>query len=177
MVRTNRRIPAELASALLWAALAFGGSACVAKPAFHCQTDESCVSADGARGTCQASGECSFRAAPGDAGGASGASAPTAGSASSAGGTSGGGGPGGSTGRVDAGGSVDDAGAAGASGATAASCTDEAAGNCYSCSPQTSAQFLNACTSAACVPFDDIARLTKLTPSGELPPLPPASGQ
>ncbi|HEX7452726.1 MAG TPA: hypothetical protein VF294_10590, partial [Polyangiaceae bacterium] len=143
MVRTNQRIPAEWASALLWAALAFGGSACVAKPAFHCQSDESCVSADGSRGTCQASGECSFRSAPDDAGGAggaSGASAPTAGSASSAGGTSGQGGLGGSTGGVDAGGEVDEAGAAGAAGATAASCTDEAAGNCYSCSPKTSAQ-------------------------------------
>jgi hypothetical protein len=170
MARRKPRTVPEFGGALVWLALGFAVSACVAKPAFHCQGDESCVSADGSRGTCEASGECSFHAALGDAG-TSGASASTAGSASSGGGTSGDGGPGGSTGAVDAGGDVDAASAAGAS------CTDEAAGNCYSCSPKTSAQFLTACTSAACVPFDDSTRLTKLTSTGELPPLPPASGQ
>jgi hypothetical protein len=171
MVRPNHRTARPFASALVWLALCLGLNACVAKPAFHCQSDESCVSADGSRGTCEASGECSFHAALGDVGGASGASASTAGSASSAGGATGGGGHGGSTGEADAGGEVDAAGAAGVS------CTDEAAGNCYTCSPQTSAQFLNACTSATCVPFDDHTRLTNLTASGSLPPLPPASGQ
>jgi hypothetical protein len=174
MARANPRTPPEFASTLVWLALGFAVSACVAKPAFHCQSDESCVSADGSRGTCEASGECSFHSALGDAGGpsgASGASASTAGSASSAGGAFGDGGPGGGTGEVDAGGDVD------AAGATGASCTNQAAGNCYTCSPQTSVQFLNACTSAACVPFDDHARLTNLTTGGDLPPLPPASGQ
>jgi hypothetical protein len=170
MTRTNPRTPPKFASALVWLALGFAASACVAKPAFHCQSDESCLSADGSRGTCEASGECSFHAALGDAG-TSGASASTAGSASSTGGAPGDGGPGGSSGAVDAGGDVDAAGGADAS------CTNEAAGNCYSCTPKTSTQFLTACTSAACVPFDDSTRLTNLTSTGELPPLPPASGQ
>lgn len=43
---------------------------------------------------------------------------------------------------------------------------------CYQCKqPKTVAQFANACTSAACTPFDD-KRLTKLTADGGLPPLP-----
>jgi hypothetical protein len=125
----------------MWLALAsalnVSISACVAKPPFHCQSDDACVTADGSRGSCDASGECSFRAALGNPGAA---------------------------GASDA-------------GAGDASCTDQDAGSCYACSPKTQAQFLNACTSAACVPFDDQARLTKLTVSGELPPLPPASGQ
>jgi hypothetical protein len=178
MAHTKHHTRPQLASALVWLALGFAVSGCVAKPAFHCQSDDSCVSPDGSRGTCEASGECSFHAALGDAGGsggASGASTSTAGATSSAGGASGDGGHSGSAGHVDAGG--DAAGAPDAMGAAGASCTDETAGNCYSCSPKTSEQFLSACTSAACVPFDDHARLTNLTASGALPPLPPASGQ
>ncbi len=38
--------------------------------------------------------------------------------------------------------------------------------------PETTPQFQNACTEAACAPFDDAKRLTKLTPDGGLPPLP-----
>ncbi|AGP33514.1 hypothetical protein [Sorangium cellulosum] len=41
---------------------------------------------------------------------------------------------------------------------------------CYSCAPTTNEQLLNACTDAACRPFDD-ARLTNLRDGG-LPPLP-----
>jgi hypothetical protein len=57
--------------------------------------------------------------------------------------------------------------------AEAASCSGEA-GQCYSCIPTTPIEFLNACTSAACVPFDDATRLTRLLPDGGLPPLPSA---
>ncbi|KYF96680.1 hypothetical protein BE20_41290 [Sorangium cellulosum] len=46
---------------------------------------------------------------------------------------------------------------------------------CYSCAPTTNEQLLNACTDAACRPFDD-ARLTNLRDGG-LPPLPePGAG-
>ncbi|WP_437577889.1 hypothetical protein [Sorangium sp. So ce887] len=41
---------------------------------------------------------------------------------------------------------------------------------CYSCTPATNEQLLNACTDAACRPFDN-GRLTNLR-DGELPPLP-----
>ncbi len=44
---------------------------------------------------------------------------------------------------------------------------------CNACPPKTQVDFLNACTSAACEPFDDKARLTKLTEDGGLPKLPP----
>jgi hypothetical protein len=57
--------------------------------------------------------------------------------------------------------------------AEAAPCSAEA-GQCYSCIPTTPIEFLNACTSAACVPFDDATRLTRLLPDGGLPPLPSA---
>jgi hypothetical protein len=42
---------------------------------------------------------------------------------------------------------------------------------CHACSPSTTSEFYNACTSAECVPFDQ-KRLTKLPPDGKLPPLP-----
>ncbi len=54
---------------------------------------------------------------------------------------------------------------------------------CNACPPKTQAEFLNACTGSACEPFDNKARLTKLTADGGLPKLPPhtpppdASGQ
>jgi hypothetical protein len=174
--------PARLALGYLLAciALGFAGSACVAKPAFHCQSDDACVATDGSHGTCEVSGECTFQSAlanqagtggasgtsgAGGTSGASGASASIAGTASAEGGAS-----------SSAGGHGGSAGEAPTAGAAGASCTD-AADNCYACTPQTSTQFLNACTSSACVPFDDHARLTKLTAGGTLPPLPPASGQ
>ena len=162
MARRNHAPRPKFFGVLVWLALglAVSVSACVAKPAFHCQSDDACVAADGSRGSCEASGECSFHAALSNPGGAG---ASNAGSASSDGGSS----PGGGGGAA----AIDAAGAAGAS------CTDQAAGSCYACSPKTPAQFLNACTSAACVPFDDQARLTNLAASGQLPPLPPASAQ
>ncbi len=49
------------------------------------------------------------------------------------------------------------------------SCTGDA--GCYACAPKTTEQFLNACTSSQCEPFDR-ARLTHLRPDGGLPPLP-----
>jgi hypothetical protein len=43
---------------------------------------------------------------------------------------------------------------------------------CYGCPPTTQTQFHTACTTAACQPFDNATRLTKLTADGGLPPLP-----
>ncbi len=54
-----------------------------------------------------------------------------------------------------------------------ASCDSDPTVTCYPCTPTTEVQFLNACTSAACVPFDDRTRLTNLLPDGALPPLRP----
>jgi len=59
----------------------------------------------------------------------------------------------------------------GADAAEAASCSVDLATQCYPCAPATQPQFLNACTSAACVPFDD-TRVTLFLPDGGLPPLP-----
>jgi hypothetical protein len=52
------------------------------------------------------------------------------------------------------------------------SCDVDLASQCYPCTPTLNAQFLNACTSATCVPFDDTTRVTHLLPDGALPPLP-----
>jgi hypothetical protein len=57
--------------------------------------------------------------------------------------------------------------------AVEASCEGDSSGSCYACTPVTTPQFLNACTTATCVPFDDLSRLTHLLPDGSLPPLPP----
>jgi hypothetical protein len=54
-----------------------------------------------------------------------------------------------------------------------ANCSVDPTTQCYPCAPATTVQFLNACTSAMCVPFDDSTRLTNLMPDGALPPLPP----
>ncbi len=43
---------------------------------------------------------------------------------------------------------------------------------CYPCTPTTNEQFLNSCSGADCVPFDD-KRVTKLLADGGLPPAPP----
>jgi hypothetical protein len=42
---------------------------------------------------------------------------------------------------------------------------------CWACAPESRLEFLNACTNATCVPFDQ-ARVTKLSPDGTLPPVP-----
>ena len=42
---------------------------------------------------------------------------------------------------------------------------------CYSCPPKTGSQFLNACTSTQCSPFDNGKRLP-LYNNGNLPPIP-----
>jgi hypothetical protein len=55
--------------------------------------------------------------------------------------------------------------------ADAETCDVDLTVQCYPCAPSSQAQFLNACTSAACVPFD-ATRLTLLLPDGGLPPLP-----
>jgi hypothetical protein len=43
---------------------------------------------------------------------------------------------------------------------------------CFSCPPERGLEFENACTDAECAPFDNKARLTKLTADGKLPALP-----
>ena len=55
--------------------------------------------------------------------------------------------------------------------ADAQTCDVDLTVQCYPCAPSSQAQFLNACTSATCVPFD-ATRLTHLLPDGGLPPLP-----
>lgn len=42
---------------------------------------------------------------------------------------------------------------------------------CFSCEPERNEEFLDACTDAQCVPFDN-GKLTKLLPDGKVPPLP-----
>ena len=176
MVGTKHHSGRGTTAALVWLAFGFVGSACVAKPEFRCQSDAACVSADGSKGVCQANGECVFHATPAAQGGASGSAGDPVSDAGSASsdeepGSAGSGGKDGSAGEP---GTADD-GDAGAAGAVSTSCSDDA-NHCYSCKPTTSEQFLNACTASACVPFDDHARITKLTASGDLPPL-PTSGQ
>jgi hypothetical protein len=51
----------------------------------------------------------------------------------------------------------------------------DAGTGCYACTPTTSTQIQNACTTATCVPFDDSVRLAHLLADGALPPLPPVS--
>ncbi len=50
--------------------------------------------------------------------------------------------------------------------------TCEYDGGCYPCAPSTMDQWLNACTTASCIPFDNKARLPLLQQNGTLPPLP-----
>jgi len=61
-----------------------------------------------------------------------------------------------------------------APGAAEAGCTKTSPnGSCFACTPTTTTEYENACTSAHCIFFDDSKRLTKLTKDGGLPPLPP----
>jgi hypothetical protein len=163
-----------LAFGLLWLGLGSTVSACVGKPAFHCKSDAACVSADGTKGTCEADGECTFHSTPLEQGGSSGTGENAGDSSTIVGGSSGNdaGGSAHSGGSGHAGSS--DIGAAG-DGDAGAPCTG-GVNDCYSCTPTKSEQFLNACTSSACVPFDDHARVTKISASGELPPLPTPAG-
>jgi hypothetical protein len=62
-------------------------------------------------------------------------------------------------------------GAAGAAGAAGSGGNCTGTDGCYSCTPTTNDQFLNACTTADCAPFDN-STLSMLGPSGQLPPLP-----
>jgi hypothetical protein len=54
-----------------------------------------------------------------------------------------------------------------------AGCDADASAGCYPCAPTTPTQFVTACTSAMCVPFDDMQRLANLSADGAVPPLPP----
>jgi hypothetical protein len=54
-----------------------------------------------------------------------------------------------------------------------ANCDVDLTSTCYACAPSDTLQFFNACTTATCVPFDDLTRLTALLPDGAVPPLPP----
>ena len=132
-------------------ALAFTVMECVAKPTYHCTTDDACVASDGTKGICDKNGICDFS---GGGGGSSGGGSSTGG--------------GGATGGSSGGGSTGGGGDPG-------TCNNDTTQNCYSCTPTNSEQLANACTSATCVPFDDATRLTKLTADGGLPPLPTAN--
>jgi hypothetical protein len=69
-------------------------------------------------------------------------------------------------GNAGVGGSAGNGGQAGAP----ADCQDTA-NNCFKCAPATDEQFLNHCTTAGCVPYDN-STLTQLGTGGTLPPLP-----
>jgi hypothetical protein len=56
-----------------------------------------------------------------------------------------------------------------AGGGTGGDCTS--AEGCWDCAPTQNVHFLNACTDAACSPFDNVARLP-LYNGGDLPPIP-----
>ena len=56
------------------------------------------------------------------------------------------------------------------SGAGAAGCL--AATGCFRCVPEAGNEFLNACTDASCVPFDNATRLEHWAADGKLRPLP-----
>jgi hypothetical protein len=177
----HRPIAATLGCLLLaqWAA------GCVARREFHCISDAACINENGLHGVCEVSGICNFGSQGGSAGVSGNGPGPDSMSADAGAGAGAGAAPpasGASGGALSSSGAAGTSHSAGASdaqvsdaaGAAGAACTDSANGNCYTCTPETSEQFLNACTSSGCVPFDDHARLTKLTKSGELPPLPGA---
>lgn len=63
-----------------------------------------------------------------------------------------------------------DPAASGSSNAGAGGCA--AATGCFRCTPDAGSEFLNACTDASCVPFDNAKRLTNSTADGKLKPLP-----
>jgi hypothetical protein len=65
---------------------------------------------------------------------------------------------------------TDMAGAAGVGGAPGPGCNDSTDMGCYSCKPKTLTQFLNACPTSGCEPFDN-GKLTSIK-AGKLPPLP-----
>jgi len=58
----------------------------------------------------------------------------------------------------------------GMAGAAGAGCIDAADRGCYSCKPKTLTQFLNACPTTGCEPFDN-SKLTSIK-AGKLPDLP-----
>jgi hypothetical protein len=139
---------AYLIGATTVATLAVSTPGCVSKPTFHCTTDSMCVASDGTTGVCDPTGSCNFSIDPGAAGADSGGDTSTG----------------------------DDSGPDGAIVVDAepgeAACSSDAATGCYACIPTTPVQLINACTSSACVPFDDTTRLTNMPESGALPPLP-----
>lgn len=69
------------------------------------------------------------------------------------------------------GGSTSSSSATGTGGAGGAPPECNGPNGCYACPPKTGNQFLNACTSSQCSPFDDVARLP-LYNGGNLPPIP-----
>ena len=64
--------------------------------------------------------------------------------------------------------------AASEAGEAAPSCSmyDAAGGRCFPCAPTLDPEFLNACTGAQCVPFDDTTRVSGVLADGGLPPVP-----
>lgn len=80
------------------------------------------------------------------------------------------GGAGGASGSAGTGGQAG-AGGNGGTGGVAPNCVGTDGCFSASCTPQTTADFLNRCTDASCAPFDNVARLP-LFNGGSLPPLP-----
>jgi hypothetical protein len=105
-------------------------------------------------------------------GGSGGSSAGASGGGSDAGsGGSDAGSGGSSAGSGGDGGAAGTAGTAGTGGAAGAGGNCQGENGCYACPPTTLEHYLNRCTGAQCVPFDDAARLP-LYNGGNLPPVP-----
>ncbi len=169
---------AYLIGAITVATLTAATPGCVSKPTFHCTSDSMCVSSDGKMGVCDNAGSCNFSLDPGSDAAASGADTSTVADSGPDTSTDADSGPDTSTG-ADSGADmltgVDsglDSSIVADSGSAEASCSSDAAAGCYACTPTTPYQIINACTSSACVPFDDTNRLTNMPESGTLPPLP-----
>ena len=61
-------------------------------------------------------------------------------------------------------------GGAGGSGSTGTGCVGP--DGCYACAPDAQAEFLNACTDAACIPYDNTQLEGLLLEDGSVPPVP-----
>ena len=139
---------------------------CVLAFAVACGDDDDTNPAPGSGGT---------KNTGGSGGSKTGGSSSTAGTNANAG--AGNEGNTGNTGNTGSGGegnqpSNGDAGMAGVgTGGAAPDCVDETDRGCYSCAPKTLEQFLNACPTDGCEPFDNTS-LGSLPRDGKLPDLP-----
>ena len=72
--------------------------------------------------------------------------------------------------REVAGPSSTGAGGGGAGGSTSTGC--EGPDGCFACEPDSQVEFLNACTDAACIPYDNGQLEGLLLEDGSVPPVP-----